>query len=144
MSKLLNVLKLTPWTRAKPSHPRTPRIVPPTRPERRPATRTFVQIPLFVYGYPPEGEPFYEEVTTVAIHADGGVISMETVVRPGQLMLVTNKGNEQAQQCVVVSVVARLGNKLDVEIKFPVPAPKFWRNVEIGKNPTLSALPLSG
>jgi len=139
MSKLFNVLKLAPWTRAKPPAPRTPAIISPARPERRATVRTYVQIPLFVYGYPPEGEPFYEEVTTIAINADGGLISMETVVRPGQLMLVTNKGNEQAQQCIVVSVVARLGNKLDVEIKFPIPTPQFWRDVEIGKSPTLSA-----
>lgn len=139
MSKLFNVLKLAPWTRTKPSSPRAPSIVSPARPERRATVRTYVQIPLFVYGYPPQGEPFYEDVATVAINADGGVISMETVVRPGQLMLVTNKGNEQKQECMVVSVVARLGNKLDVEIKFPTPSPQFWRNVEIGKSPTLSA-----
>ena len=139
MSKLFNVLKRANWTRTNPPAPSPTRRVSPPRPERHPAVRTYVQIPLFVYGYPPSGEPFYEEVCTVAINAEGGLISMETVVRPGQLMLVTNKGNEQTQECIVISVAARLGNKLDVEVKFPAPSPQFWRNVEIGKTPALSA-----
>jgi hypothetical protein len=92
---------------------------------------------LFVYGYTLRGDPFCEEVHTIAINADGGLLSLESAVRPGQSILVTNKGNEQAQACEVVSVVARLGNSFDVEFKFPLPMPQFWRNVEIGNTPAL-------
>jgi hypothetical protein len=71
----------------------------------------------------------------MAIHAEGGLISMQSVVRAGQKLLVTNKWNDQTQECVVVSVEARLGQNFDVTFQFPAPMPQFWRNVEIGKDP---------
>jgi hypothetical protein len=71
------------------------------RPERRRTTRLNVQVPLFVYGYTPEGNPFYEDACTIAINTHGGLIFMPTIVRPGQRLLVTKEGDEQAKEGIV-------------------------------------------
>jgi hypothetical protein len=137
MNILFNALKRAQIIRPKPRSVAISGIRAVTLAERRKIARIFVQIPLFVYGYTLAGDPFYEEVHTISINAGGGLMSLDSAVRPGQSILITNKGNEQAQACEVVSVVARLGNSFDVEFKFPSPMPQFWRNVEIGKNPVL-------
>jgi hypothetical protein len=137
MSILFNALKRAQFVRPKLRSAGVSRTIPVTLPESRKAVRIYIQIPLFVYGYTLRGDPFCEEVHTISINSDGGVLALESAVRPGQSILVTNKGNEQAQACEVVSVVARLGNSFDVEFKFPLPMPQFWRNVEIGKTPAL-------
>ena len=100
------------------------------RPERRRAARLNVQVPLFVYGYTPEGDPFYEDARTIAINTHGGLIFMPTIVRPGQRLLVTKEGDEQAKECIVLSVRARLAQGADVALEFPTPIPYFWGNWE--------------
>ena len=71
------------------------------RPERRRTTRLNVQVPLFVYGYTPDGNPFFEDACTIAINTHGGLIFMPTIVRPGQRLLVTKEGDEQAKEGIV-------------------------------------------
>jgi hypothetical protein len=137
MSKIFDALRRAESARGKPRHTRTAGTDTPTHPDRRETVGIYIQIPIFVYGYTPRGDPFYEEACTIAINADGGLISMQSVVWAGQQLLVTNKGNEQAQECVVVSVEARIGHSFDVAFQFPVPMPQFWRNVEIGKSAAL-------
>lgn len=106
------------------------------RPERRRTARLNVQVPLFVYGYTPEGNPFYEDACTIAINTQGGLIFMPTIVRPGQRLLVTKEGNEQAKECIVLSVRARLSQGADVALEFPTPLPHFWGDWE-GQKPGL-------
>ena len=137
MNILFSALKRAQLVRPKPRNAGTSRTIAAILPKGRQAARIYIQIPLFVYGYTLGGDPFYEEVHTISINAGGGSMSLDSAVRPGQSILVTNNGNEQAQACEVVSVVARLGNSFDVEFKFPSPTPQFWRNVEIGKSPVL-------
>jgi hypothetical protein len=57
------------------------------QPQRRRTDRIRVHAPLFVYGYPGDN-PFHEDTYTVEISAHGGLISMETAVRPGHVDLV--------------------------------------------------------
>src|SRR5262249_34539995 len=46
-----------------------------------PVAITQVKLPLFVYGYGPDGTPFYEQAQTIATNARGGLISMQTPVQ---------------------------------------------------------------
>jgi hypothetical protein len=135
MNKIFDALKRAKLARDKPKHTRTAGTGTATHPDRRQAARIYIQIPLFVYGYTPSGDTFYEEACTIAVNEDGGLVSMQSVVRAGQQLLVTNNGNDQTQECVVVSVEARLGHNFDVVFQFPAPTPQFWHNVEIGKSP---------
>lgn len=102
-------------------------------PDRRVTPRVYVHIPLFVYGRTPSGDPFHEEARTISINGAGGLISMSSRVQPGQRLAVTNQGNDQTEQCTVVSVVAGSADGSDIALKFPAPMPQFWRGLEIGK-----------
>ncbi len=102
--------------------------------DRRRTPRVYVHIPLFVYGHTPGGDPFHEEACTISINGAGGLISMSSRVRPGQRLVVTNQGNDQTEQCVVVSVVAGPTDGGKIALKFPTPMPQFWRGLEIGKS----------
>jgi general secretion pathway protein A len=97
---------------------------------------TQVNLPLFVYGYGPDGIPFYEQAKTIATHARGGLISMHAAVQPGQRLLITNKENECSQECVVEFLGARLARGVDVGFEFSAPTSDFWRAAEVSPNST--------
>lgn len=100
---------------------------------------TQVKLPLFVYGYGPDGTPFYEQAQTIATNARGGLISMQTPVQLGQRLLITNKENECSQECVVEFLGAHLSRGVDVAFEFSVPTPHFWgiaESTETDKNTT--------
>lgn len=94
-----------------------------------------VKLPLFVYGYGADGNPFYEHAHTIAMNPRGGLISMSTPVQPGQRLLITNKENERSQECVVEFLGARLSRGVDVAFEFPSPMPEFWGASQLQKNP---------
>ena len=100
--------------------------------DRRATSRTVAQLPLFIYGSLPGGDPFYEETLTVSINGTGGLILMASSVQPGQRIMVTNQGNDQTQECVVVSVATQPAGSY-VAFKFPTAMPEFWHGLEIGK-----------
>jgi len=134
MSKIFEALKRAELLRAQ--RPDTQTVGPSavTYTDRRISNRTYVRIPLFIYGHTPGGDPFYEETYTIAVNGAGGLISMTSGVQPGQRLVITNEGNDQTQECVVVSI-APYGSY--VGLKFPTPTPQFWRDLEIGKRPSL-------
>jgi len=100
-----------------------------------PLAITQAKLPLFVYGYGQDGNPFYEDAYTIAMSARGGLISMNTSVKPGQRLILTNKQNECSQECVVEFLGARLARGVDVGFEFPAPTPDFWRIRETDKDP---------
>jgi hypothetical protein len=112
---------LIPLQKPKSAEPCTP-----IRPERRRTPRQHAPIPLFVYGYAPEGHPFYERTETIAVNVHGGSIRMETAAQLGQRLLVTNRENECSQPCIVVFVGARLGGGFDVAFSFTAAMMHFW------------------
>ena len=100
--------------------------------DRRATSRIDAHLPLFIYGSLLGGDPFYEETFTISINGTGGLILMASSVQPGQRIMVTNQGNDQTQECVVVSVAAQPAGSY-VAFKFPTPMPQFWHGLEIGK-----------
>ena len=100
--------------------------------DRRATSRIDAHLPLFVYGSLPDGDPFYEETFTISINGTGGLILMESSVQRGQRIMVTNQGNDQTQECIVVSVAAQLAGSY-VAFRFLSPTPQFWHGLEIGK-----------
>jgi general secretion pathway protein A len=93
-----------------------------------------MNLPLFIYGYWPDGTPFYEEARTIATNPRGGLMSMQTVVQPGQRLLITNKENEVSQECVVEFLGAKLARGVDVAFEFSVPTPQFWSAPETDRH----------
>ena len=100
--------------------------------DRRATSRIDAHLPLFIYGSLLGGDPFYEEASTISINGTGGLILMASSVQPGQRIMVTNQGNDQTQECVVVSVAAQPAGSY-VAFEFPTPMPQFWHGLEIGK-----------
>ena len=100
--------------------------------DRRATSRTAAHLPLFVYGSLLGGDPFFEETFTISINGTGGLIWMASSVQPGQRIMVTNQGNDQTQECVVVSVAAQSAGSY-VAFRFLTPMPQFWHGLEIGK-----------
>lgn len=127
MSRVFEALKLAELAEIKRRE--SPKAAPgiPARPNRRRTQRVRVQIPLFVYGYTLKDTPFCDEACTTEINAHGGSIRMQTTVQPGQLLLLTNKANQKTQQCLVLSVTARLRHDQEVVFEFVTPSPQFWR-----------------
>jgi hypothetical protein len=104
--------------------------------DHRATSRIHVHLPLFIHGIMLGGDPFYEETYTISINGTGGLILMASSVQPGQRIVVTNQGNDQAQECVVVSVAAQPAGSY-VAFEFPTPMPQFWRGLEIGSSSAL-------
>jgi hypothetical protein len=96
------------------------------RPDRRRTRRARVQVPLLVYGYTLNDGPFAEKTTTIEINAHGALIAMETVVPPGERLLLTNETNQKTQQCIVLSVTTRQRSQEEVAVAFATAAPQFW------------------
>ena len=134
MSKIFETLKRVEMWRAERKATKAAGASTVGGTDRRMTSRIYVHIPLFIYGYTPAGDPFHEESHTIAVNGAGGLISMTSGVLPGQRLVVTNEGNDQTQECVVVSVRS-YGSQ--IAVKFPNPMPQFWRELEIGKSPAL-------
>jgi len=95
--------------------------------DRRRTLRNEVQIPLFVYGHTSEGEPFYEDTSTVAVNAHGGLISMQAAVELGQRLLMTNRVNDRMQACIVIHASERADGGWNVAFSFTAAIASFWR-----------------
>jgi hypothetical protein len=134
MSKIFEALRRAESLRAKQKESKTVGACNVGYTDRRTTSRIYVRIPLFIYGYAPDGDPFYEETYSIVVNGAGGLISTTSDVRPGQRLVVTNEGNDQTQECVIVSVEPHDGR---IALRFPTPLPEFWRGLEIGKSPTL-------
>jgi hypothetical protein len=134
MSKIFDALKRAELLRAKRKEFNSEGLTAADYLDRRGTNRVSVQIPLFVYGYTPAGDPFYEATYSISINGSGGLISMVNSVLPGQKLAVTNQGNDQTQECVVVSVRTKLADASHIALTFPTPMPQFWRELEIGED----------
>jgi hypothetical protein len=132
MSKIFDALKRTELLRTERKAAKTVGESSVGHTDRRMTSRIYVRIPLFIYGYTLGGDPFYEETYTIAVNGGGGLISMTSGVQSGQRLVVTNEGNDQTQECIVVSVRP---HGRHIAFKFPNPMPQFWRELEIGKSP---------
>lgn len=100
--------------------------------DRRLTRRVQVQLPVSVQGHGLGRDSFCDDARTVSINADGGQIFMLMPVHPGQRLLVTNHGNEQTEEAVVVWAKAKSPSGMNIGFRFSSAAPQFWANLEIG------------
>ena len=101
--------------------------------DRRGTRRVFVQLPISVEGLGPRSDAFREEVRTVSINANGGMMSLRMPVLPGQRLVVTNHANDQTRETVVVWARPKSPSGTNIGFRFSAANPEFWANLEIGK-----------
>jgi hypothetical protein len=111
---------------AKPLSDTDKPAVPPIG-ERRRSPRRKATVPIFVYGHNPAQQPFHEEAYSAVISELGGLLVMSSTVRPGQVLLLTNKVTQKEQECRVAYVGGHDPQSLEVAVEFPAMAPDFWR-----------------
>jgi hypothetical protein len=84
-------------------------------------------VPVFVYGYASEDEPFYQETNTLQVNANGGLLRLDANVQRGQKLLVMNRVTKEEQECYVVSLAKHPKHAdLRVGVAFAKAAPGFW------------------
>ena len=96
------------------------------RRERRRSKRLVVHVPVLVFGDAADEVPVFEETTTLEVNAHGGLLSLATSLKTGQRVWLTNRVNQQEQECHVVRVGPERQGKVEVAIEFARPAASFW------------------
>jgi hypothetical protein len=96
--------------------------------DRRSSSRKSIYIPLFVYGYSADQEPFHQETNSLQVNAGGGLLRLDAPVRCGQKLLLTNRITNQEQECFVVGLEKRPRHSdLRVGVAFEKPSLEFWK-----------------
>jgi hypothetical protein len=95
--------------------------------ERREGQRPAHRVPLLVYGWDAEEQPFHEEAEAFEINENGSLLWLETRVARGQRLFLANTRNQAEQECCVITIGKRIHGKARVAIQFSRPAPHFWR-----------------
>jgi hypothetical protein len=94
--------------------------------ERRCGDRSWVYLPVLVYGRTIESEPFHEGTEALRVNAGGGLITLTTPVQCGQRLLLINKVNLKEYECHVVAERSKYLKRTAVVIGFQEPVPAFW------------------
>jgi hypothetical protein len=98
--------------------------------DRRRSKRFDISMPISVYGHESNTEPFFENATVVQVSAHGGLLTLASKVRIGQvLLLATDGAREVRQTCWVARLGSPRGAATEVAIKFARPAPEFWLSI---------------
>jgi len=96
-----------------------------SRSERRSSKRRVHRVALLVYGSDSDKQPFHEEAYTLEVNDNGCMLSLESVVLPGQRLFLINPRNME-HECRVIRVGRRVHGKARVVVEFRSPFPRFW------------------
>lgn len=96
-----------------------------TRPVVRRSRRVPLRIPVQV-SHHGEGK-FNETTATLAVNANGGLVTLATRIKVGTTVLLRNTMTQEEEECRVVYVGPPMEGKPRVGIAFCRPAPKFWK-----------------
>lgn len=96
--------------------------------ERRMAERLPKRVMLFVYGYTRRRSTFLEPAETVDVSASGCLLDLTTNVYQGQKLLLLNCQTGREQECEVVGISFKEKTGTRVAVRFPQPAPDFWKD----------------
>ncbi len=92
----------------------------------RRSQRVLLRARVVVHGLPPESDAFGEETHTLVVNAHGGLISLGTRVKLGQMLVLENWATGEKAPCRVASLGQSYEGKAQVGIEFTRPAAKFW------------------
>jgi len=92
---------------------------------RRRSERVYIQMPVEVRSESGDGLRFREETHTLVVNAHGGLLLVSAPVTNGQTLILRNQDHEQ--ECRVVFVGTKDGEKTRVGVEFSESSPHFWR-----------------
>src|ERR1700683_4257297 len=90
-----------------------------------PIERVDMAIPVFIYGYKEDGDPFQELTRALAVDFSGGLIELESPVVNGLRVLAVNENTGEGVECCVVRTQRSRNGKEEVGITFDKPSPNF-------------------
>lgn len=96
------------------------------RNERRGGRRDFNTV-VVVYGYTPDGEPFYEEARTINVSAQGALLELAVPVEVGHKLMLFNDSSNRHQICQIARTRVTETASFEVAVEFPVPHAEFWQ-----------------
>ena len=97
----------------------------PARDLRR-SRRLILSVPVFVYGWATDNNPFTDFTNTFSVSLHGGLIALPATVRPGEMVLLANIYTHEEKQCRIVRVGPEHDGKRDVGFEFMHPEGWFW------------------
>lgn len=98
----------------------------PTGTYRR-SGRLTLAVPVIVWGHQPNQQTFIEETKTVSVAANGGMLVLDSQVKPNQRMVIFNRQTQQELGCRVVHIQEDSDGKRTVGIAFEEATPDFWQ-----------------
>jgi hypothetical protein len=95
--------------------------------DRRRSERFEVRLPVLVYGYQTDEEPFSENATVRQMSPHGGLLALATGVQVGQELLLETQGAQHLRQsCRVARVGSSDGLTKEVAFQFARRAADMW------------------
>jgi PilZ domain len=95
--------------------------------DRRRSQRFEVRLPVLVYGHQTDAEPFCADATVLQVSTHGGLLTLTTNVRVGQVLLLESGGAEPLRRsCSVARLGTSTGGTMEVAVKFVRPVPEAW------------------
>jgi hypothetical protein len=94
---------------------------------RRRSGRLTLAVPVIVWGHRPDRRTFFEETRTLSVAANGGLLVLDSPVKPNQRMVVFNRQTQQELGCRVVHVREEPDGRRTVGITFEEATPNFWQ-----------------
>lgn len=95
--------------------------------KKRRSARVLLSVPVLVKGTLADGKTFEEEARTLVVNAHGALLALNSPLRAGQALLLTNKLTHESMDCRTVYVGNPQGGKAQVGIEFVKAAPGFWQ-----------------
>jgi PilZ domain len=129
VSRIWDALKAAQAFRARASLQKNGRHPGPQRRDQRTTRRVELIVPLFVYGYSSDHQPFHEEAYTLNLNEGGCLVSLAAEVVPGQRLCLTNTENQAECECRVIHISKRVQGRLHIGVGFLPSGPLFWENV---------------
>ena len=86
-----------------------------------------LRVRVVVQGQDAKGNPIHEETLTSVVNAHGALIDLSARVEVGQVIELEHRETREKQQCKVIHVGPKQGEKAPVGIEFNMPAPRFWQ-----------------
>jgi hypothetical protein len=94
--------------------------------ERR-SRRVLLRVPIVVRGCHANGTPFREHTQTLVVSENSALILLATSIERGQAVRLMHRATGQEQDCTVVYVGPKQGDKKEIGIEFKQTAHQFWQ-----------------